>query len=68
MEVSVMRKYRVNIFIPTVYHIDAATKDEAAQKAVKLGKKAQHNTLLEPVVYQVIEFDDAEYVAEMFSH
>jgi hypothetical protein len=44
-----MKKYKVRVFIPTVYEVTAETKREAKQKAVEIFK-AENNTSIDPEV------------------
>jgi hypothetical protein len=58
-----MRTYWVKVDIPTYYHINAESKQEAAQQATEQYKQ-EHNTAENPQVLEVDELDEDDELAE----
>jgi hypothetical protein len=58
-----MPTYWVKVAVPTYYHIDAETKQSAAQHAMELYKQ-EYNTALDPQVIEVDELTEDDALAE----
>ncbi len=58
-----MPTYWVKVALPTYYHIDAESKQRAADEATKQYKQ-EHNTAEDPQVLAVEELTEADALAE----
>ena len=58
-----MQTYWVKVAVPTYYHIDAETKQRAADEAIKLHKQ-EHNTAEYPQVLEVDALTADDELAE----